>query len=136
MCAKYIDPSTGIRAICDCAPGFYGIDFCEPVADFIRLPPFFSVLAGAHLKHPALLNGVYDETNINATEHQFPGDQVLSIPLNNSLIPIGSASTNVRVPTYVVYSAFKVVNNEDDSVYGDLALATPSKDISINTSIN
>ncbi len=127
VCAKYIDSSTErIIVICDCAPGFYGIDFCEPIADYVRLPPLFSALAGAHLKHPALLNGVYDETvELPGYDSQLPAIQDFSIPLN----PFG---TTVRVPINVVFSAFKII---DGSRFGQL-LPTPSKNISINMSIN
>jgi hypothetical protein len=132
VCAKYIDPSTGIRAICDCAPGFYGIDFCEPIADFVRLPPFFSALAGAHLKHPALRNGVYDETVI--TGSYFNERSLFSEPSGFS-IPLNPLGRTVDATINTVFSAFDCKTYSHANSTTEIS-PTPSKSISLSITIN
>ncbi len=134
MCAKFIEPSTAeIRVICDCASGFYGIDYCDPITDFVRLPPFFSRLAGAHLKHPALLNGAFDESNIEimtygpSSPQQVPQLQYFSIVVNNSLRGFPAAPVNV------VRSAFKTIDQDEDT---DSIDPIPAKQLSLRITIN
>ncbi len=132
MCAKFINPSSAeIDVVCDCATGFYGIDFCEAIADFIRLPPFFSALAGAHLKHSALLNGAFDERNINALASR---PIVQSPRLQNFSIPLDPSGRIVHAPINAVHSAFKTI--DQDLGWDSLINSVPEKGILVSANIN
>ena len=93
MCYRVFDPTAGTtRGVCDCAPGFFGVDYCEPINQFTELPQFASELAGLHIDN-TILDIDLQDNEIQGNNFQYP------FPMNFSW-----RGAVVEIP--VVYSAF------------------------------
>ena len=83
-----------VRVICDCAQGYFGADYCEPIDDYLRLPTIVSQLGGLHMKSRLLKGGEFNSNvtvssnnvqvpflNIKTFEIPFPNDVVYNVTM-------------------------------------------------------
>ena len=102
-----LDPKSGVMiGICDCDKGFYGIDFCEPISDFIRLPVINSLAATAKIIDSRIVGGETVVVPFSSPRAGLAQVSQNAVQLQCS-IPISSPAMvwNVTIP--VVQSVFK-----------------------------
>lgn len=137
-CDIVLDPNDFLDAsapqvVCDCATGYTGLNFCEPVQDaFIQLPPIVTDFHDLALSHPLLDSGSYHFSV--TTMDQIVRSSFLVIPITSS---DGSVSTAVPLYIATVRSAFQLSSaSEIEAVCSFLCAAMTPFDLSLSLSLH
>jgi hypothetical protein len=98
-CFRVLDLATGnITGVCDCAKGFYGVDYCESIFDaFVKLPAYVTQFGGNVIRDSRLVNGAQSLDVV--ADSQFPKERSFALQFSNQ-----NASINVTLPAAI--SAF------------------------------
>jgi hypothetical protein len=143
-CFRAIDPILKtVEVVCDCAEGYYGIHFCEPLNDYVELPVLSSVAVGVHLEHPVLENGRYDSDNTTFGDALCPNEICADFfpEISNLVIPLaleskdGDDDDNNESVTISIMSVGSVFQLEPRGLSGDYGMQS-FKILSIAGSVN
>jgi hypothetical protein len=105
-CYRVLDiPSGNTTGVCDCAKGFYGVHYCEPIDTFFRLPAYITSRGGNVLRDSRLVGGLQVLESTNGAEYTLQissprVDRVVTIP--SELTAFGVDSEGVPDPPQAV----------------------------------
>lgn len=82
VCLVMFDPVAGKKTIrCDCAEGYFGIEWCEPLSDFLPLSSVVTTKSGLHINSSLLVNETFNANVIDP--HDAFGTQTFAVPFLN-----------------------------------------------------
>lgn len=117
-CFRVLEPLSGVtKGICQCTAGFYGVDYCEPIAAFIRLPVFASQYGGLNITDSRIVSGSVSSAFNESSQIPYlktfavtvispPATRSVDIPCVNSAFELDSSyAARVGAATRTLYSS-------------------------------